>query len=98
MVIAIYIGLPIMYFITVSYVYTLIRIDTKFSGKAQGFIENITYLIYCCIFVSPLFYLLSIYEPELRKNTVILISMILSYCLIMIPAVYYFLQEYGRPT
>lgn len=92
-VIAICVGLPIMYFITVSYVYILIRIDTIFRGKVQSLIENITYFIYCCLFVAPLFYLMSIYESELRKNTVILISTILSYCLIMVPAAYYFYKK-----
>lgn len=83
------IGMPVMLAATVVYIYILLGIAQIFSGIGKFVISMAVYLIFAVIVVLPLFYLINENQPAVQQSTYNLVAVLVSYGLIMAPAIYY---------
>ena len=83
------IGIPTMFIVMVGYIYLLLGIAKMFRGYTKFIFSMAFYLIFAVVAVSPLLYLISENQLAVQKSTYNLVAVLLSYCLIMAPALYY---------
>ena len=83
------IGMPVMLAAIVVYTYILLGIAQIFSGIVKFVIGMAVYLIFAVMVVLPLFYLINENQPAVQQSTYNLVAVLVSYGLIMAPAMYY---------
>jgi hypothetical protein len=80
------IGIPAMFIAMVGYIHLLLGIAKMFRGAVKFILGMGFYLIFAVMVVSPL---LSKNQLAVQDSTYNLVAILLSYCLIMAPALYY---------
>jgi len=83
------IGMPVMLAAIVVYTYILLGIAQIFSGIVKFVIGMAVYLIFAVMVILPLFYLINENQPAVQQSTYNLVAVLVSYGLIMAPAMYY---------
>jgi hypothetical protein len=83
------IGMPLMFIATMVYIKLLLGIAKVTSGIPKFVLGMVVYLIFALALTMPLFYLISINQPAVQESTYSLIAVLVSYCLIVAPALYY---------
>ena len=83
------IGIPAMFIAMVGYIHLLLGIAKIFRGAIKFILGMAFYLIFAVVAVSPLLYLISKNQLAVQESTYNLVAVLLSYCLIMAPALYY---------
>ena len=83
------IGMPIMFSAMVVYIYLLLGIARVFNGIGKFALSMALYLVFAVIVVLPLFYLIGKNQTAVQESTYSLVAVLVSYGLIMAPAIYY---------
>lgn len=83
------IATPTIFVATAVYIYILLSISRFYSSFAKYTLVIGLYLIFAIIIAFPLFYLIGKNQLAIRESTYNLMAVLVSYCLIMAPSLYY---------
>ena len=84
--------MPLMFVAMVIYVFLLLKVSHCFNGIIKGGVSLLLYILFVGIFLSPMYVLLINNQPEIRDSFAEIFMVLISYFIIMSPALYYLLK------
>ena len=83
------VGVPGAFLATMVYVGALLRIAKHFSGAIKMLIALPIYVLYSVVLVSPLFYMLGQFRPEIQASNLYYAGVLFVWAVVVIPSVVY---------
>jgi len=85
-------GVPIMLLLMVTYLNLLLLVARMFTGIIKFIIGMMLYIVFSVVLVSPMMYLIRIIQPVIQDSKYTSLAVLLSYFIIMTPAIYYLVK------